>query len=126
MRRYHREVPLTAQTVRRYQCVQLLPTDDYAEHPRIQYEQVDAPLQVDHFPVPRVRRLWLTRIVLRSIDSVTYLIASCAPVLYIERAGRRKTLIGGAIGQCVCCVMLAAALGRPFCYRFCRVDRRFN
>ncbi|KAJ7242404.1 general substrate transporter [Mycena haematopus] len=45
-------------------------------------------------------------------NSVSYLLFSFAGIVLIERAGRRKLLMWGAAGQCVCYMFISAFLAR--------------
>ncbi|KAJ6510739.1 general substrate transporter [Mycena sanguinolenta] len=45
-------------------------------------------------------------------NSVSYLLFSFAGIVLIERAGRRKLLMWGAAGQCMCYVFISAFLAR--------------
>lgn len=49
---------------------------------------------------------------LAACNSVSYLIFSFAGLLLIERAGRRKLMMWGAAGQCVCYAFISALLSR--------------
>ncbi|KAF9560584.1 general substrate transporter [Agrocybe pediades] len=47
---------------------------------------------------------------LAACNSVSYLIFSFAGLVLIERAGRRKLMMWGAAGQCVCYILISALL----------------
>ncbi|KAK2461111.1 hypothetical protein APHAL10511_006890 [Amanita phalloides] len=49
---------------------------------------------------------------LAGCNSVSYLLFSFAGLLLIERAGRRKMMMWGAAGQCVCYVLISALLSQ--------------
>ncbi|KAF8229257.1 general substrate transporter [Tricholoma matsutake] len=49
---------------------------------------------------------------LAACNSVSYLIFSFIGLVLIERAGRRKLMMWGAAGQCVCYIFIAALLSR--------------
>ncbi|PPQ77814.1 hypothetical protein CVT25_015308 [Psilocybe cyanescens] len=49
---------------------------------------------------------------LAACNSVSYLIFSFAGLLLIERAGRRKLMMWGAAGQCVCYIFISALLSQ--------------
>ena len=49
---------------------------------------------------------------LAGCNSVSYLVFSFAGLLLIERAGRRKLMMWGAAGQCICYVFIAALLSQ--------------
>ncbi|KAF9483698.1 general substrate transporter [Pholiota conissans] len=49
---------------------------------------------------------------LAACNSVSYLVFSFAGLLLIERAGRRKLMMWGAAGQCVCYIFISALLSR--------------
>jgi hypothetical protein len=49
---------------------------------------------------------------LAACNSVSYLAFSFLGLLLIERAGRRKLMMWGAAGQCVCYIFIAALLSR--------------
>ncbi|KJA15880.1 hypothetical protein HYPSUDRAFT_47932 [Hypholoma sublateritium FD-334 SS-4] len=49
---------------------------------------------------------------LAACNSVSYLVFSFAGLLLIERAGRRKLMIWGAAGQCVCYIFISGLLSQ--------------
>ena len=49
---------------------------------------------------------------LAACNSLSYLVFSFAGLLLIERAGRRKLMIWGAAGQCLCYAFITAFLSR--------------
>ncbi|KAL0564080.1 hypothetical protein V5O48_017975 [Marasmius crinis-equi] len=49
---------------------------------------------------------------LAACNSVSYLVFSFAGLILIERAGRRKLMMWGAAGQCVCYVLIAGLLSQ--------------
>lgn len=49
---------------------------------------------------------------LAACNSVSYLVFSFAGLVLIERAGRRKLMIWGAAGQCVCYIFISGLLSQ--------------
>lgn len=49
---------------------------------------------------------------LAACNSVSYLIFSFAGLLLIEKAGRRKLMMWGAAGQCVCYIFISGLLSK--------------
>lgn len=57
----------------------------------------------------------------QAINSIIALIAQALCILYIDRVGRRWTLIWGNLGNCVTFIIATALLGKQFLRRHCEI-----
>jgi MFS family permease len=55
----------------------------------------------------------LISLILMKYSGLAYFFSSLVPIPLIERFGRRKLMLFGAAGQCVCMVLLAAMTQDP-------------